>query len=126
MQCPICTSECSEQPSVHIDTRWLTCVRCGDFLLPGTYRATLPSSFDRNEIDRTQLSHHLRKMQSTGKPVMVNQALINDCRDRTKRPTPAQQLDDLILWIGSNQPSYDRYAETDARRLAAMIGAAVE
>jgi hypothetical protein len=56
---------------------------------------------------RAILSHRLRRMQRPdGTPVQISQEELRTFNVNDPIPSPAQQADSLILWIGDQQPSY--------------------
>src|SRR5882757_4649575 len=72
------------------------------------------------------MSHTIRRMQ---KPDDKHLRVIKDQEDdlptfwRDERlPTPQQQADNLILWIGKNQETSSKAARVDRSELAAWIG----
>lgn len=133
--CPVCgETPRSEQQLSNGAVRY-DCHRCGRF--------TLGESLSNGFLDglmtpqsRAVLSHRLRRMQRRdGHPPHV--AL--DGRDGKRRiklddaplslddrlPSPAEQADQLILWIGDHQPSPGETIEIPASEVSAWIGAAI-
>jgi len=75
---------------------------------------------------RTRLSHLLRRQQRSpelfaGLPVHN----LEEFRLDDPLPSPAQQLDDLVLWIGERQPSPAESIPFDPREIEAWIGARI-
>jgi hypothetical protein len=100
------------------------CRRCGSFVLSGTAAATLEQRLNEKPLRRSLMSHTLRRMQQPdGKHLRV--ITDNDLPTfwRNERlPTPQQQADSLILWIGDNQHTPFESVGIATSALAAWIG----
>jgi hypothetical protein len=121
-ECPVCGIEGAAFTHKPDGTKW-ACVRCGKFALAGTVEAILPHKFEENALRRSLMSHALRVMQKTGvdRKVITTLDLPGFWRDE-KLPSPRQQADALILWIGDNQTTQLEAAETPVQAIAAHIG----
>jgi hypothetical protein len=81
-------------------------------------------------INRTLLSHRIRKMQvddtrTEGGPVVIYIADLSIYVDQ-RAPNPQEQADNLILWIGTQQDGRpESWASSRIEPLAAIVGAAV-
>ncbi|MGP0007483.1 MAG: hypothetical protein ACLPIG_02035 [Methylocella sp.] len=72
------------------------------------------------------MSHRLRCMQRTdGMPVLVLEAELQTFQLDDQLPSPAEQVDRLILWIGSNQFSPGRFTEFSTPKISAWVGAPI-
>ncbi|MGB9166757.1 MAG: hypothetical protein WCC41_20285, partial [Rhodomicrobium sp.] len=104
-ECPICATH------AHIDPPYITCQRCGNLMITGSGAAAvaelLPGClgpWDKVSVHRrSRLSHVFRHRQGNGKTA-------DFCFDDLKRwrlddpmPSPAAQLDALVLWLGDHQ-----------------------
>lgn len=121
MNCPICLSPATQGASTG-DNQHFTCARCGRFKLSGTASSVMPSRIEKNPNLPTLLSYFVRRQQGDGSEPAVTVATL-DALDRERVKTPAEQRDDLILWIGSNQPSLVHPLKTTKHDVAASIGA---
>src|SRR5262245_56896950 len=81
------------------------CPRCGIFLLADSAKAELPGKFAQDPMRRSLMSHALRRMQRRDEapPKILSYDLPSFWQGRS--PTPQQQADNLLLWIGDNQPT---------------------
>jgi hypothetical protein len=61
--------------------------------------------------------------QPEGKTVWVNSDSLDAFWIEGRLPSPQQQADSLILWIGDHQPSPDSFAENTSTFIAAWVGA---
>ena len=125
-KCPVCgeagcskTSLASKANPFPMGQRF-DCRRCGSFILPDKY-GQLPNLSSRQ---RALLSHKLRRMQrDNGQLPEVSDSISPKVEDPL--PSPAEQADNLIRWIGDHQPSPGEYAHVPDSELSAWIGAAI-
>lgn len=104
------------------------CPRCGTFALTGTAIATLPSKFRELPLRRALMSHTLRRMQrnsSGGRRHIFDSDELPTFWRQGHLPTPQEQADYLILWIGDNQPSAFEWTEGTASVIASTVGTAL-
>ena len=101
--CAICNHpEATRQNDPGRDAVNWDCPRCGRFHLTGTREVTLPGLLQKRPEMRSALSHRIQRMQSqssTGYPRVESQ-LITLVEKDPSLPSPAEQADNLILWIG--------------------------
>jgi hypothetical protein len=105
----------------------LDCPRCGSFALSGTAEALLEQRLAEVELRRSLMSHTLRRMQ---RPDQNRFHIIRDDELATfwserRLPSPPEQADNLILWMGDNQPTQSTWVDFTQSEIAAMIGMAV-
>jgi hypothetical protein len=126
--CPVCFSgDCTNRPFPGAGgvTEYF-CPRCGAFALTGTAAAVLPQKLEDQPIRRALMSHKLRQMhQPERKTVWIDSYYLDALWIESRLPSPQQQADSLILWIGDNQPSPDAYAENTSAFLASWVGASI-
>lgn len=123
-ECPICATH------AHIDPPYITCQRCGNLMITGSGAAAvaelLPGClgpWDEVSVHRrSRLSHVLRHRQGNGKTA-------DFCFDGLKRwrlddpmPSPAAQLDALVLWLGDHQSDPALWRKVPAPEIEAWIG----
>jgi hypothetical protein len=87
-----------------VDFARFDCPRCGLFALSGTAEATLEQRLAEEPLRRSLMSHTLRRMQ---RPDQKHFHIIRDDELPTfwsegRLPSPLEQADNLILWIGDN------------------------
>jgi hypothetical protein len=100
------------------------CRRCGSFVLSGTAESTLTPKLNEKGLRRSLMSHTLRRMQRPGDKhlrVITDDELPTFWRNE-RLPTPQQQADSLILWIGDNQETSFATTTIDRTAIAAWIG----
>ncbi len=73
---------------------------------------------------RAVLSHAVHRMQEASpSPPLVTIELANQLLQSGSLPSPAQQAENLILWLGGNLLAPGETVELDSRSLTAIIGA---
>jgi hypothetical protein len=126
IECPICGNRnCDFTPGSVFGYPLHDCPRCGAYGVIGTASSTLPSLLGNNSIDRSVLSHLIRKAQRPGVPLAIFEADLPSYQKAPALPTPGEQADSLLLWVGDNQSSPDIFARVKMAPLAATIGAAI-
>lgn len=126
--CVVCDTAGASGQSGIGDFMRFECPRCGAFALTGTAIATLPSKFSEVPLRRAIMSHTLRRMQRPGGAEHLHVFDSDELATFWKQgrlPTPQQQADYLVLWIGDNQPSPFEWAEATSNVIAATVGTAL-
>ncbi len=123
--CRVCDTPISDEDEVKQAnlTVSIHCPRCGKFVLTRTLYEDLPSLLTPHQ--RTVLSHRLRLQQSKGEPSVVYNKELSAWRLDEPLPSPAEQVSNLILWIGAHQRSPAEVAEISEPAISALIGAAM-
>jgi hypothetical protein len=119
--CPVCETERTEVrlsgPHIHV-----TCTRCGVFALAPSILADLPAWFREASNRPSRMSYTIRRMQRQGQLITIHPNTVETYWE-SRLPTPNEQADELILWIGDNQVSSAKPAVTRELALDAWIGA---
>jgi hypothetical protein len=126
MKCPVCeetgcskTSLASKSNPFPSGQRY-DCRRCGIFILPDKYGQLKELS----PRQRALLSHTLRRMQrDNALQPEVSDSMLPKAEDRL--PSPAEQADSLILWIGDYQPFPAEPVRISLPAISAWIGVAI-
>jgi nucleoside 2-deoxyribosyltransferase len=125
LPCIVCRTEgCQRELGSHI-ARY-DCPRCGSFVLTGSAEAVLPDELAKVPLRRSLMSHTIRRMQRPGdRPHKINSnELATFWSERL--PTPQQQADNLIRWLGDNQETPYSSLTTPLTVLAATVGMALD
>lgn len=123
--CPVCSTAPTEV------TGWgplvrIKCDRCGEFNLTDSLNQDLPGFFLRMPPQAAAImSHTIRRMQRQGRQITVFPNTVQTFLSNGHLPTPNEQADELILWIGDNQPDSASNASAPELLLDAWIGAAL-
>jgi hypothetical protein len=125
MRCPVCeTEDVKREPGS--DIARFDCRRCGSFVLSGSAESAIEAKLNEKPLRRSLMSHALRKNhRSDGKhlrKITSNEDDLPTFWREERLPTPQQQADNLILWIGKNQGTSSKAATVDRSELAAWIG----
>src|SRR5580704_18943309 len=122
--CPVC-SQNAHAEATSGDTVRYRCPRCGDYTLAGTAAAVLPGKLSDGTLDRSVLSHLLRRSFESGNtPRQLFESDLDGLAD-FERPNPREQRDNLIRWLGSQQKNPEDLISVERHRLAAIVGCAV-
>jgi hypothetical protein len=125
--CPVCATSPAEVagwgPLVRVK-----CPRCGSFALADALYYDLAEMLKPDEPLRASLMSHTlsrSQMQHSSRVITIDPSVVETYWRRGRLPTPQEQANDLILWIGDNQPSNTTGANTREVSLDAWIGAAL-
>jgi hypothetical protein len=104
----------------------VNCARCGVFALRRSVYDDLPELFQQSPIRRALMSHTIRRIQGPGPRVItIHPNTLETYWRRERLPSAKEQADELILWIGDNQPDNATPVTTDEMSLDAWIGTAL-
>ncbi|HEX4041661.1 MAG TPA: hypothetical protein VHY10_08170 [Xanthobacteraceae bacterium] len=125
-ECPICGNAfCDFLPGSEWGYPIHDCPRCGAFAVVGTASGILPALLQNDSINRSVLSHLIRKAQRPGRPVTIYENDLPSYKKAPPLPKPREQIDNLLLWVGAKQSSPAVSARCSIPCLAATIGAAI-
>jgi nucleoside 2-deoxyribosyltransferase len=125
--CIVCNTPNVSRQSGEGDFSKYECPRCGAFVLSGTAEAVLESQLTEVPLRRSLMSHTLRRMQLPQNKhlrIIGSDELPSFWSDG-RLPTPLEQADKFILWLGDNQETPSTWALTTAPTIAATIGIAL-
>lgn len=129
--CPVCLTPgipISAPVADYFDVDAIGCPRCGQFLVSGTVKIVLENLVLQRTINNSRLSHALRLQydaQPIPMPFLRQDMDLQPFRQDLSHISPHEQLDNLILWIGKNQPSPHEWIHSDTHALGARIGASI-
>lgn len=130
--CPVCLTRAqileNVQGGVMVD-----CPRCGKIWLPMSgyikHMSEALGNASTMPHARSRLSHLLRLLQDhRGTSAITIKSGIEDFQDwglDKPMPSPAEQADNLILWIGQNQPSPSEWATDNIHAISSRIGTVI-
>jgi hypothetical protein len=112
------------------------CVRCGIWTVLGSYQQGTLLQYLNGKLGRwedlqsrhrrSRLSYLISKQQtSTGTVVTIPLDQLETWRLEDPLPTPLEQMDELVLVIGSHQSSPGEWAKISLHRASALIGCSV-
>jgi hypothetical protein len=125
--CIVCqTPNCTESGGLGLGSVLFQCQRCGDFVLGGSVDRTIEHELKQEPYRAALMSHTLRRAFRPGTPVgPITTYAMPSYWAAGRLPTPQEQADSLILWIGDNQSAPSARAEASEVMLDAWIGAAL-
>ena len=132
-ECPICSNPVAT-PVQGMSFSGYECPRCGRWSI-GTDSSGITLLFARKIGDwdpaairrRSRLSHILRRQQPASKSQWTKIPIenIDSWHLEEPLPSPSEQLDELTILVGENQPSPAESATLAAPKVSAWIGATI-
>jgi len=122
VSCPICALEGTTVERAQTN-RVYTCRTCGNFAATSTLIAILGPELDQEPRKRAILSHAVRKMQRQDESPLINSYLKDRILEQDKLPAPAEQAENLILWLGDTLPAPGEKEHMEAVTHQAIMGA---
>lgn len=122
-KCPICSSVVKESgKGGSADFHDYKCPVCGPFTITRTALHNLRSE-RITEKKSAILSHAIRRMQKQGSWPEIDSKILDIIMENNYLPSPAEQADNLILWLGDNidAPGIEISVNPDLHK--AIIGA---
>jgi hypothetical protein len=105
-KCIVCNNPQARRQEGAGDFARFDCPRCGAFVLTGSAEAALERLLTEMPLRRSLMSHTFRSMQRSDQKHLgpiTTEELPGYWKDE-RLPTPLEQADALILWIGDHQP----------------------
>jgi len=125
--CVVCNTPSPRRQEGDGDFARFDCPRCGAFALSGSAEASLEGLLAEVPLRRSLMSYTLRRMQRPGSKhlrIISSDDLPTFWRE-DRLPTPLQQADNFILWVGDNQEMPSTWIEASASVIAATVGIAI-
>ncbi len=128
--CPVCQTACSKTNAVGHSFAY-DCPRCGNFILSYHNNVDLQHTFNGakthgvEDEKKAVISHAIRKMQKEDSCPTLGGDLIEAILKQTL-PTPAEQKDIFVRWVGDNIKAGGDYVEVNKLCVTAIIGAITE
>lgn len=121
--CVVCASTLNSREETNGLRIKYDCPLCGRFVLSGTLEATIPSITTADRDKGTLLSYAIRKMQHSGRIPFLDSYVVDQIMATTKLPTPLEQANELILWLGKNIKGPGENVELASYAHRTIIGA---
>lgn len=121
--CPICETKNCQYGQSFGDSFAYKCPRCGKFVLSGRVSASLMGYSEIN-VNRAAISRWIKINQNAGKPPYIDGEALEYIIKNFKLPSPVEQMNNLIIWVGVNQTSIGKFASIYWVDLLATIGCA--
>jgi len=103
-ECPLCGYDLKREPQEVFETGGQTflCPNCGCFELTFESVTNLRSLLTDSQRSLAILSHSVRKMNTRTKCPKLTWDLIESILATTELPSPIEQVENLLLWLGDN------------------------
>lgn len=99
--CPLCSTSLPQPAPMEMgEYEKIECDNCGTYLLSDDFHSDNIASNQLKPAQLATLSHAVRRMQGNGPPPFLVQELSSDILRSTSLPTAAEQLDNLVLYLG--------------------------
>jgi hypothetical protein len=125
--CIVCNTPNTQRQAGAGDFARIDCPRCGSFALSGSAEASLETLFAEVPLRRSLMSHTLRRMQTPSNKHLriISSDELPTFWNEGRLPTPIEQANNFILWVGNNQEAPHTWTETTASVIAATTGIAL-
>ena len=121
--CPVCETNLNETSHCrHSGWECYSCPMCGEFAM-AEWRLRFLPTMEKPPDWRAILSHAIRQSWEKGKRLALNSDSLSRILENKRLPTPKEQADNLILWLGDNLADAAQYRKIAAVPHQAIIGA---
>lgn len=117
--CPVCKSELKNKYAQG-ERYFFECPRCGPYSLSYEAKHDLARYLDRDDTAPARLSYALYRMTKRQQGAMVTNDLLENILKNMELPRPHEQLENLVLWLGENQPSMGAAIQVADQVIAAV------
>jgi hypothetical protein len=117
-QCPLCKENEDVKEQICANERNYCCPFCGEFLIN---KVVYERILEDEEV-RVKISYWIHKQKKTVYPLVLDRSIFNIIKT-IEIPKPAEQADNLIIWLGNNQKKPGKRLSFKLNRLALIIGA---
>jgi hypothetical protein len=131
-QCPVCDSDIPKSERYRYKDHYNICYicdRCGTFDVLGAYDSFLQPTLGNDKEKIAVLSHWIRSKNEAKTPkelrrsiILLDKRVVENVLEQ-RRPTPTQQADLFVRWIGDHIKSGGQYIEINKSSILAIIGA---
>ena len=104
----------------------LNCPRCGEFEISHMLKESAAMTLNDDPEKQMLLSHYVRKLQRSNVLPEVTSSFIKNVLEHYKLPMPAEQADNLVLWLGRTLVAAEAFQDIDGRAMQAIIGGATK
>lgn len=100
--CPVCSSQLVKV-TVQSDRYYYECPRCGSYTLSHEANMDLNRYLQKYEYASPKLSYVINRITKNQQWALLTSDLIENILKNTSMPTPQEQLNNFILWLGGKQ-----------------------
>lgn len=124
--CPVCKTVLNVKKPTHnpaFSTYAYDCPRCGKFMFTfSESELAMKLNYGHDDFKIFVLSHNIRKMQKNDSEVVLDGNFVDRIL-KGELPTPAEQKDIFIRWVGDNIKGGGDYIKVNSFSILAIIGA---
>lgn len=122
--CPVCYSILTQpRASAGGDLVHYSCPFCGNFGLTRTADTLVPKHIGKDTETIAVFSHYLRKIQQSERWPVVDWETAKKIINEGVLPTPREQADNLVRWIGDNAKDPGQYIPVQSAQHQSVVGA---
>jgi len=124
--CPVCSMEMLEPAHDVFETgaKIYSCSNCGRFELDLRSQSLVDRISSNNPEQLSLLSYAIRRMNHRTDCPSVSKELIEEILSNSQLPSPAEQVENLLLWLGENLHFFGDQTRIFPKTHTAIIGAA--
>ena len=134
-KCPVCNSVAKEdtKSQQYKDSfiSFFSCERCGDYWVESRLKSFLPRLLEKNDRKISVLSHWIRTRHEAILPeerkykkmIIIDEELADNII-KNQTPNPAEQVNNLIRWLGENAKGYGEFLDLEEAKDLSLIGSA--
>lgn len=124
-RCPICKYTLYKEVSEDRNTSGYnySCPNCGNYYLSLEAKEEYKDYFKNKPNEAAMLAHSIRKMQKPNYRPRITLKLIEKIIETRSLPTPKEQADNLILWLGESLVGPGEKVTIQPKTHQAIIGA---
>jgi Zn-finger nucleic acid-binding protein len=100
--CPVCNTSLKDVSYTNGGGEYFSCPRCGDFALSKIEAAMIHTRVQKSPRTVVVLSYAFRKMQKSNHWPLITSEVVSRIIEGNILPTPAEQAEILIIWLGEN------------------------
>ena len=123
--CQVCQLQLAPlPPDVSEQFKFLACncLNCGPFFMPRNRTRTYIDDLAENLEKAAILSHAIRKLHKADGWVTIDETFVKNVLENNTLPTPAEQADNLIIWLGENLNEVGETIDIELQNFQAVIG----
>ena len=124
--CPVCSTEMFEEVHDVFETggKIYSCPNCGCFKLDPRGQSLVAKIASNSPEQLPLLSYSIRRMNYRTECPSVSKELIEEILRNSHLPSPAEQVENLLLWLGENLSFFGQRIRIIPQKHTAVIGAA--
>lgn len=122
--CPVCQKPLTKEPGnlERFDGKRFECPRCGLFEIDGLQLLAVQHQTSNDALLAARMSYAVRRLQREGQQPYLTAELWDSLVANTVQPTPVEQVENLILFVGDSLPVPGAYMHVSVQEHTSVIG----